>query len=308
MKEAQGKKLGLQTSLKKHWFIYLLVLPGLLYVLLFRYVPMYGILIAFQDYRPRRGVLGSDFVGFKHFINLFSDPYFFKVIWNTFIINVYGIVFGFTFTIFLALMLNELMSSKLKRVLQTLVYLPNFLSWIIFGGIIILFLSPSEGLVNGIIKAFGGKETYFLIEQDYFRTIVTVTNIIKNAGFGTIIYLAALASVDQQQYESATIDGANRRHMMLHITLPAIYPTIAVMLLMNLAGIFSANFEHIYTLYNPLVYETGDVIPTYLYRMGLEKGEYEISTAVSLVFNIIGLITLVIANKIIKKMNVVGIV
>jgi len=304
----RGVKLNLQASLKKHWFIYLLVLPGLAYILLFRYLPMYGILIAFQDYSPRRGIMGSNFVGLAHFRELFSDSYFYKVIWNTLLINIYSIVFGFTFTIFLALMLNELMSSKLKRVLQTLVYLPNFLSWIIFGGIVILFLSPTEGLVNQVIKLFGGSEVYFLIEKDYFRTIVTVTNIIKNAGFGTIIYLAALAGVDPQLYESAVIDGANRKHLMFHITIPRIYPTIAVMLLMNLAGLFNANFEHIYTLYNPLVYETGDVIPTYLYRMGLENGEYEISTAVSLIFNVFGLITLVIANKIIKRMNVVGIV
>lgn len=308
MSMLRGVKLNLQASLKKHWFIYLLVLPGLAYILLFRYLPMYGILIAFQDYSPRRGIMGSNFVGLAHFKELFSDSYFYKVIWNTLLINIYSIVFGFTFTIFLALMLNELMSSKLKRVLQTLVYLPNFLSWIIFGGIVILFLSPTEGLVNQVIKLFGGSEVYFLIEKDYFRTIVTVTNIIKNAGFGTIIYLAALAGVDPQLYESAVIDGANRKHLMFHITIPRIYPTIAVMLLMNLAGLFNANFEHIYTLYNPLVYETGDVIPTYLYRMGLENGEYEISTAVSLIFNVFGLITLVIANKIIKRMNVVGIV
>lgn len=307
MKTVLGGKLDLMSSIRKHWFIYLLVLPGLAYIILFRYVPMYGILIAFQDYSPRKGVSGSEFVGLEHFRELFADKYFYKVIWNTVLINVYSIVFGFTFTIFLALMLNELLSSKLKRVLQTIVYLPNFLSWVIFGGIVILFLSPTEGTINAIIKAFGGNEVYFLIEKDYFRTIVTVTNIVKNAGFGTIIYLAALAGIDPQMYESAVIDGANRRHLMFHITIPRIMPTIAVMLLMNLAGIFAANFEQIYTLYNPLVYETGDVIPTYLYRMGLENGEYELSTAVSLLFNVFGLITLVIANKIIKRMNVVGI-
>jgi putative aldouronate transport system permease protein len=298
----------LMRNIRKYWFIYMLALPGLIYTIVFRYFPMYGILLAFKDYRPRKGIWGSEWVGLQHFRELFSDSYFLQVIWNTVLINIYGIVFGFTFTVFLALMLNELRSNKLKRTLQTVVYLPNFLSWVIFGGIIILFLSPTEGMVNEIIKLFGGEGKYFLIEPDYFRTIVTVTNIIKNAGFGTIIYLASLAGIDPQLYESAVIDGAHRGHMLLHITIPSILPTIAVMLLLNLASLFNANFEQIYILYNPLVYETGDVIPTYLYRMGLEEGEYELSTAVSLVFNVFGLITLVIANKIINRLNVVGIV
>lgn len=292
---------------RKHWFLYLLALPGFAYIFLFRYSPIYGILIAFKDYKVKMGIWNSPWVGLDNFTILFQDEYFYKVLLNTMWINVLNIAFCTTFTIILALLLNEMLSTRLKRLIQTAVYLPNFLSWVVFGGLVIIFLSPSEGPVNKVIEAVGGKPIYFLIQPQYFKTILVVTTILKSAGFGTIIYMSSLAGIDPGLYESAVIDGANRWHMTRHITLPRLYPTIAVMVMLDLAGIFSSNFEQVFTLYNPLVYETGDVLSTYLYRSGLLEGKFEMSTALSLVFNVISLVTILVVNKFIARQDVVGV-
>ncbi len=292
---------------RKHWFLYLLAIPGTLYILLFRYVPMSGLIVAFEDYKARLGVWKSPFVGLENFKVLFQEKQFYVVLGNTVFLNVLSILFSFTFTVFLALMLNEMLSRRLKRVVQTVVYLPNFLSWVVFSGLVIIFLSPSEGPVNKIIALLGYKPVYFLIHPEYFRAILIISGTIKSAGFGTIIYLSALAGIDPGLYESATIDGANRRHMLFHITLPRIYPTIAVMLMLELANLFGSNFEQVFTLYNPLVYSTGDVLSTYLYRTGLLEGKFEMSTALSLIFNSIGLGTILLTNRFIRRMDVVGI-
>jgi len=299
--------LRLRISIKKHWFLYLLVLPSVIYVFIFRYVPIYGLLIAFKDYSIRKGILGSPWVGFKHFNILFTDPYFYKVLWNTIIINIYNITFGFIFTITLALFLNEIRISTFKKAFQTTVYMPNFLSWVVFSGLITMVLSPSGGILNKIISVLGGEEIYFLIEPKYFRAILVSSSIIKSAGFGTIIYLAAIAGINTELYDAAIIDGAHRGQLMRYITFQRIKPTIAVLLILSVAGIFGSNFEQVYTLYSPLVYDTGDVLSTYLYRTGLIDGRFEMATAIGLVFNIIGLILIITTNKFIEKMNVMGI-
>lgn len=230
------------TYIHKHMFLYLLVLGGAL-MILFSYVPMYGLTLAFKDLNFSTGIWGSPWVGWANFEKLFNDKQFWQVMWNTVLINLYNILFGFTFIIFLALMLNEMKCRWIKSVSQTFVYLPYFISWVVFSGLVTTFLSPEQGgFVNDVIVALGGERVNFLGTPAYFRTILVVTNTIKTAGYNTIIYLAAMAGVNPELYESAEIDGANRFHMMVHITLPRIYPTIAVLLILQLAALFSSNF------------------------------------------------------------------
>ncbi len=293
--------------LKRHWFVYMLVLPGLIFLLVFSYGPMYGILLAFKDFNYKLGIWNSPFAGLKYFKIFLSDSYFFTVVKNTVLINLYNIVFGFTFTVFLALMLNELRFKRLKKVVQTAVYLPYFLSWVIFAGLIITFLDYQTGMINGVIELLGGERINFLTDKAKFRIILVITNTIKTAGYGTIIYLAAIAGVNPELYESAKVDGANRFHLMRYITLPRIYPTIAILLILQLSGLFISNFDQVFNLYSPMVYPTGDVISTYIYRLGIEKGQYSISTAINLLFNSLGLIIIIITNKITKKLDVMGI-
>lgn len=307
MKAASTRVNPTFAHYRKHLFIYLLVLPGFVYTFIFHYIPLYGITIAFKDFRISKGILGSPWVGFEHFQELLQDDYFYKVLWNTVILNVYGLVFGFTFIIFLALMMNEIRITLLKRVFQTFVYLPHFISWVVFAGLISIFLSPSEGPINAIINRLGHEKIYFLNSNEWFRTVLVASGIIKTAGFGTIIYLASMAGINPELYESAMVDGAHRLRMMWHITLPRIRPTIAVMLILQVAGLFHSNFEQVYNLYNPLVMESGDVLSTYLYRVGLLESSFEMATALGLVFSLIGLILIIVTNKIVKKMDVTGI-
>jgi len=293
-------------NIKMNWFIYLLVLPGALHTIIFRILPIYGITVAFKDYRIGKGILESPWVGLENFRILFSDAYFYKVIWNTVILNIYSIVFGTIFTIFLALMLNEIKNQFFKKALQTSVYFPNFVSWVIFAGIVDAMLSPADGAVNLVLKAFGMESVYFLASNQWFRFVAVASGIVKTAGFGTIIYLASIAGVNPEIYESASMDGANRGQLVWHITLPRIKPTIAVLLIMSVSNIFGSNFEQIYNLYSPLVYDTGDVLSTYMYRTGLLEGKFEASTALGLVFSMIGLGIVVLTNKVVKKMDVMG--
>ena len=301
---------GIQNSIvyiKKYWFLYLLALPATIHMIIFSYFPMYGVIIAFKDFSFRKGVLKSPWVGLEHFKKLALNSDFLSVIRNTVSINILNLLIGFTFTIVLALLLNEIVFTRYKKVLQTVVYFPHFLSWVIFAGLITALLAPDEGVVNKIIAATGNEPVFFMTKPQYFQFIVVFASMVKETGFGTIIYLAAIASVNTALYESAIIDGANRGHLIWHITIPHIQPTIAVLLILKVAGMFSSNFEQIWTMYNPTVYETGDVISTYLYRMGLQAGKFELGTAMGLVFGIIGLVLILLTNKIIKKMNVMGI-
>ncbi len=300
--------------MKKYWFLYMLVLPGLCFLLVFEYAPMYGITLAFKDYSPRLGVLGSPWVGLDHFKEMLADPNFVRAFKNTLIINVYNLVFGFTFSVFLALMINEIRLKKVKSVVQTSVYLPYFLSWVIFAGLVQVFLEyPSSadlgGVVNQVITKLGGTPIDFLKRPELFRGILVISNIIKTSGYSTIVYLAALAGISPTLYESAAIDGANRKDMLFHITIPRIMPSIAIMLILQLAGLFVSNFDQVYNLYNNYVLSTGDVLSTYIYRISLGGGgtNFELSTATNFLLNAMGLVVVVIANKFVNKLDVQGI-
>lgn len=303
----------LAVYLRKYWFIYMLVLPGLICMLVFNYGTMYGIQLAFKDYSPRLGVWGSEWVGLEHFREMLADPAFIRAFKNTVLINIYKLAFGFTFNILLALLVNEMKMRRVKSVVQTCMYLPYFLSWVIFAGLVQVFLEyPSAadmgGVVNQVIMALGFEPIDFLKEPGMFRSILTITNIIKTAGYSAIVYFAAIAGIDPTLYESAAIDGANRKDMMLHITLPRILPSVAVMLILELSGLFISNFDQVYNLYSNYVLSTGDVLSTYIYRIGLGGGtDFELSTAVNLVLNVMGLVVVLAANKFIKKLDVQGI-
>lgn len=298
---------GLIATIKKHWFIYLMVLPGLAFVAVFSYGPMYGLQLAFKDYNLGLGISGSPWAGFKYFSEFLADSYFWKVLRNTLLINLYNIAFGFTFTIFLALMLNELRLRKTKKVIQTAVYLPYFLSWVVFAGLINILLDPQNGMLTKLILSMGGPDIVFMADNRFFRAIVVISATIKDAGYDSILYLAALAGVNPELYESAKVDGANRRHMMRYITLPHIYPTIAILLLLRLSRLLVSNFEQIFNMLTPMVRETGDVISTYIYRMGRVEGQFSLTTAVGLFTNLIGLLILIIANWFISRKNIVGV-
>jgi len=298
---------GILSYLRRYWVVYMLALPGLVHLIVFKYAPMQGILIAFQKYSYRNGIWGSPWVGFENFRVLLQDAQFYRVLGNTLLINVYNIIFGFTFIVLLALLVNEIRLNWLKNSFQTFIYLPHFLSWVIFAGIMINLLSPSEGAVNKIINFFGYDSVYFLVKPEYFRSLLVLTGMLKEAGFGTIIYLAAMASINPQLYESAVIDGANRVQLIRYITFPSILPTVAVLFILNMANIFHSNFDQVFNMYNPAVYETGDVLSTYLYRIGLLQGKFEMATAIGLIFSLIGLLILYFTNRFIRRLNVTGI-
>lgn len=285
----------------KHWPIYSMIIPGLLFFIVFKYIPLGGSIIAFQDYNVFDGIAGSKFVGVKHFLNLFTYPEFYRIFKNTLLISIYQLVFGFPAPIILALLLNEVRKAVFKRTIQTVLYLPHFLSWVIVGGLVISLLSPSTGLVNGIVKMFGGDPVFFMQEPSYFRTIVVTSGIWKEVGWGTIIYLAAMAGVNPDLYEAAEVDGAGKLRQMWNITLPCLLPTIMVMLLLRIGSILDLGFEQIYSMLNPLVTETGEVFDTYIYRIGLLGGQFSYTTAIGLFKSVIGFILLVGANIISKR-------
>lgn len=288
----------------------MLVLPGLCFMLMFNYGPMYGLQIAFKKLSVSKGIWGSPWVGLANFQAMVSDRYFWVALANTVLINLYNLVFGFTFNIFLALIINEIRLNSYKRVVQTFAYLPYFLSWVIFSGLVMTFLSSKDdgGFINSILVSIGGKDIQFLKQPAMFRSILVISNIIKTAGYSTIIYLAAIAGVNPELYESAVIDGANRYHKIRFITLPRIYPSIAVLLILQVSSLFSSNFDQIYNLYSPFVYSTGDVLSTYIYRNSIGGGgNYEVSTATNLVFNLLGMFVVIGTNSFIKKLDVMGI-
>lgn len=262
---------------------------------------MFGLLIAFKEYNFALGIWNSPWVGMKYFNYLFSSSEFYTVLRNTVLINIYNLIYGFPAPIILALLLNELKNMLFKRSIQTVIYFPHFLSWVVFGGIIIQFLSPNEGFVNQIIKYFGGEPIFFLTQSQYFRSILVGTNILKEAGWGTIIYLAALASVEQEQYEAATVDGANRWQKLIHITLPGISNVIIIMLILKVGYLLDVGFEQIFIMYNPAVYDVSDVLSTYIYRVGIQDLRFSLTTALGLFQAVIGFLLIYGVNKIAKK-------
>jgi putative aldouronate transport system permease protein len=287
----------------KNWQIYSMILPGILYFIIFRYVPLAGSVIAFQDYNVFTGILGSNFVGFKHFEALFSYPEFFRILRNTLLISVYQLVFGFPAPIILALLLNEVRKLMFKRIVQTVIYLPHFLSWVIVGGLVINFLSPNIGVINQLLGNFGMEKIFFMQEPGYFRSIIVFSGIWKEVGWSTIIYLAAVAGINSELYEAADMDGATKLRQVFSVTLPALLPTIMVLLLLRIGNILDLGFEQIYILLNPLVKETGDVIDTYIYEVGLMGSQFSYTTAIGIFKSAIGLVLILGANQLSKKLT-----
>lgn len=302
-KQAEGSLVIRNRFLAKVWrqkYLFLMVLPGFLAVLIFNYFPMYGILIAFKDYSPVRGILGSEWVGLQHFQDFFNNPMAFRILKNTLILGVYNLLWSFPVPVILALLFNELKNKIFKKVVQTVSYFPNFISVVIVAGMLTEFCSR-EGLFNQIVRVFGGEPVTFLLEPKYFRTIFIASGIWQSAGFGTIIYLAALSGVDPTLYDVANIDGASRWQQMLNISLPALKPTMVILLIFSVSGILGSDFQKIILLYNPDTYEVADVIGSYTYREGVLGARFEYTTAIGLFMSVISFILLSLANLISRK-------
>lgn len=294
---------GWFTYAWKRRYLYLMCVPGLAFLLIFKYVPMYGVIMAFQDFNFKKGIFGSPFNNFANFRQLFSSAKFFTVFSNSVILSVIRLIVSFPIPIILALLLNEVRCSAYKRTTQTLMYLPHFISWVVLGGIATNFLSMSDGLINGIIEAMGGTKINFLGSEEWFRFVIIATNIWKEAGWGTIIYLAGLTAINPEYYEAATVDGATRWQRILHITLPGISGTIVIMLVLAVGGLMNNGFEQIYLFQNDLNMAVSDVFETYTYKIGIVGGRYSYSTAVGLFKNVIGTVLIFTTNTIAKKLG-----
>ena len=295
----------LLRDLKRFRFLFLLVLPGLLYYLIFCYVPMAGVVVAFQDYRITKGFFESDWVGLKHFIGFFSSELSFKIIRNTLLLNIYSLLWGFPIPILFAIALSEVKSNAFRKTIQTVSYLPYFISTVVTVGLVGMLLNVNSGAVNAVIESLGGKRIDFLLEPKYFRTIFIGANIWKGFGWTSIIYLAAILGINPELFEAATIDGASKLRRIWHITLPGIAGTIIIMLLLNIGSLMSSSFEMVYLLQKPLNYEVSDVISTYVYRRGIAVTQgfpnFSFATAVGLFQSIVNIILLVGANALSKK-------
>lgn len=289
--------------LKKHRALYLLMLPGILYYIIFKYVPMYGVIIAFQDYSIGKGILGSEFVGLKHFIEFFYvNPDSWKLIRNTVMLNVYDLLFHFPAPIILAILFHELKNKTFKRIVQSISYMPHFLSTVVIAGILVTFLSPQTGIINFIlVKMFGMEPILFLGLPNWFRTIYVSSEVWQKIGWGTILYLAAIAGIDPTLYEAAKMDGANRYQQMRHITFVGMVPVMIILFVLTLGHFMETGFQKILLLYNSMNYETSDVINTFVYRRGILDADFSFATAVGLFQSVIGLILVIAANQIARK-------
>lgn len=299
-KKAASGFRGLTGDLRKAWPLYLMVLPGLIYLIAFRYIPMLGSVVAFQDYSVFKGILGSPFVGLKYFEKLFSSYDFSRIFGNTLILGFIKTILLFPVPVILALMINEIKRTAIKKGVQTAIYIPHFLSWVIVGGLVFDILGVG-GLFNNV-RAFLGMETILPMQKEsWFRPIYAASSIWKESGWGTVVYLAALSSMDPSIYESAAIDGANRFQRFIYITLPLLVPTILTLFLINIGGFLDLGFEQVYNLQTPMTYEVSDIFDTYVYRVGILQAQYSFTTAVGLFQSVIGLILVVTFNTLANK-------
>ncbi len=299
------KKKKLLQDIKNRPTLYLMILPTIVYFLIFCYVPMYGASIAFMDYTPIKGFFGSEWAGFKHFTNFFNDPYFGRLIKNTLTISLSDLIFNFPLPIILALLLEELKIPKLKRSIQTVSYIPHFISMVVVCGMIKDFTNES-GIITRFLGMFGVEQISMLSNPKYYVPIHIISNMWQTAGWSSIIYIAAISGIDEQLYEAAEIDGAGRLRQVFHITLPSIMGTITILLIMRVGRILNVGYEKIILLYNPAIFETSDVITSYVYRKGLQEFNWSYSTAVGLFNSCANIILLVTANKITKKLGQSG--
>ena len=291
----------LADHFRAEWQIYVMLAPMIIWFLMFLYKPMYGLQIAFKDYSVFRGIAASPWVGVEHFETLFANSQFLRAIKNTVIISALSLVFGFPVPILLALMFNEILNAVYKRTAQTIVYLPHFISTVIIAGIVITAFSPSAGIVNTVLGWFNIDSIYFLTKPEWFRPIFIGSGIWQEAGFSSIVFLAAIAGVNPSLYESAVVDGASRWQMMWKITIPSIMPTIIIMLIIRIGNLMEVSFELIILLYQPATYQTADVINTFIYRQGLQSGQYDLAAAAGFFNAVVAFILVIAANSISKR-------
>ncbi|GAA0845592.1 sugar ABC transporter permease [Bifidobacterium pullorum subsp. gallinarum] len=289
--------------IKRDRQLLILLIPCLLFYLIFRYGPLYGMIIAFKDYSVFTGILESDWVGLKHFEKFFGSADFWMLFKNTLLLGVYNLIFGFPFPIILAILLNEVRIKWFKKSVQTLSYLPSFLSVVIISSMIIDFLSPNQGILNQLLASLGFEKKYFLIDPNWFRTIYVSSDIWANVGYEAIIYMAAIAGISPSLYEAAKVDGAKRRHMIFRITIPAIMPTIIIMFILKTGSMLRIGYEKVLLLYNPMTYEVADVFSTYVYRKGLLEANYSYATAVGLFEALVAMILLLSSNYLSKRLG-----
>ena len=298
-----GRKKSFHAYMQRNGILYLMVLPGMLALILFRYVPMYGVLMAFEKYMPAKGILGSKWVGFQHFVTFFHSPYFERLLGNTFILGILSLIFSFPAPIILALLLNEVRSSRFKRVTQTISYVPYFISTVIVVGLLKDMTSTNGGFINVAISALGGQKIDFFASPQWFRPMYILSSIWSGIGYNSIIYLAAISGINPELYESAVLDGASRLKQAIHITLPCISSTIVILLIFAVGGIVGNDYQKILLMQTPLTYETSDVISTYVYREGVLGGSYSYTTAVNLFTSLISLFFILATNWFARKVG-----
>ncbi|MDR6880650.1 putative aldouronate transport system permease protein [Bacillus sp. 3255] len=302
-----SQRSSVLNRLRKDKWIYALLAPGLLYFIIFKYVPMWGVLLAFKNYQPFLGFWKSDWVGLEHFRIFFTNPEFFMLLRNTLLLSFYNLLFFFPAPIILALLLNEIRLAFFKRTIQTLIYVPHFISLVIVASLTYVFLTTEGGLVNELLQKYIGSKVDFLSSPDWFRPMIIIQTIWKETGFGTIIFLAALAGVDVEQYEAAITDGANRWRQMWHITLPSIRSTIVILLILRMGDVLDNGFEQIFLMRNPLNRDVAEVFDTYVYMMGITQGAFSYSTAVGLFKAVVGVTLVLGANWLAKRFGQSGI-
>ncbi|MFI7063720.1 ABC transporter permease [Kribbella sp. NPDC050124] len=296
-----GPWKSLLRHLRSDYLLYLMVVPGLLYFCVFRYAPMYGAIIAFKNYRVLDGITGSPWVGWRNFEQIFGSPYFGNILANTVLISLYKIIVGTPAAVALALLLHEVRVRWFKRAVQTITYLPHFLSWIVVFGIALVVLSPSSGLANKGLEAFGVSPIEFLSDPTWFRSVLVGSDVWKNIGWNAIVYLAALAAISPTLYEAAAVDQASRFRRVWHVSLPGILPVIVLVTTLNIGQLLSAGFEQIFVFYNPSVYSVGDIIDTWVYRQGIQGFQYSVAAAVGLFKGLVGCVLLLAANWAAKR-------
>ena len=285
---------------QKDWQLHLMILPGLLFILIFKYMPLGGITIAFKEFLPGKGIWGSPWVGLENFESMLALPDTKRVMWNTLFIAAAKILINFPVPIIISILLNEVKNHRFKRSVQTIIYLPYFISWVILSGII-QDLFAKEGLINQFLGIFGAEPVFFLGNKYAFLGVLIGTDVWKNFGYNTVVYLAAITGIDETLYEAAKIDGANRFQQIWNVTLPGIAPIVVLMMILNLGNVLNAGFEQIFNLYNPLVYETADIIDTFVYRISLVEANYSLGTAVGLLKSVVSFILIVTSYKIANK-------
>jgi putative aldouronate transport system permease protein len=301
-KKAASKLKNNLEYIKKNYHLYLLVAPAVILTIIFKYIPMYGAIIAFKDFSTIKGILGSDWVGFDNFTKFLSSPNFADIFMNTLKLSFFGLIVGFPVPIILSLMLNQLRRATIKKNIQLVLYAPNFISVVVIVGMVFIFLSPT-GPINQLVSFITGKPLMFMSNPDYFRSIYIISGIWQAAGWSSIIYVAALANVDPELHNAATIDGANILQRMIHIDLPTLKPLMAVTFILAAGGIMSIGFEKAYLMQTSMNLPSSEILPTYVYKVGLQSGDYAYSTAVGLFNSVINVILLIVVNKIVKKLN-----